>query len=58
MSYKHLSLEERHYIEIEMRAGKSLNKIAKALRRSQSTLSREISRNTVSGHSAPLLPLA
>ena len=46
MSYKHLSLEERYYIEIEMRAGKSLNKIAKALRRSQSTLSREISRNT------------
>ena len=46
MSYKHLSLEERHYIEIEMRAGKSLNMIAKALRRSQSTLSREISRNT------------
>ena len=46
MSYKHLSLEERHYIEIEMRAGKSLNKIAKALRRSQSALSREISRNT------------
>ena len=46
MSYKHLSLEERDYIEIEMRAGKSLNMIAKALRRSQSTLSREISRNT------------
>ena len=46
MSYKHLSLEERHYIEIEMRAGKSSNKIAKAQRRSQRALSREISRNT------------
>ena len=46
MSYAHLSLEERHYIEIELKAGRSMNQIAKALGRSQSTLSREISRNT------------
>ncbi len=46
MSYGHLSLAERHYIEIERKAGTSMNQIAKALGRSQSTLSREISRNT------------
>ena len=46
MSYKHLSLEERHYIEIELKAGRSMNQIAKTLGRSQTTLSREISRNT------------
>jgi IS30 family transposase len=46
MSYEHLSLAERHYIEIERKAGTSMNQIAKALGRSQSTLSREISRNT------------
>ncbi len=46
MSYVHLSLAERHYIEIERKAGTSMNEIAKALGRSQSTLSREISRNT------------
>lgn len=46
MSYTHLSLEERHYIEIEKKLGRSLNKIAEALGRAQSTLSRELSRNT------------
>jgi IS30 family transposase len=46
MSYTHLSLAERHYIEIQRRAGMSMNRIAKVLGRSQSTLSREISRNT------------
>ncbi len=46
MSYIHLSLAERHYIEIEHKTGTSMNDIAKALGRSQSTLSREISRNT------------
>jgi transposase, IS30 family len=46
MSYEHLSLAERHYIEIERKVGTSMNRIAKALGRSQSTLSREISRNT------------
>ena len=46
MSYVHLSLAERHYIEIERKAGTSMNQMAKALGRSQSTLSREISRNS------------
>ncbi len=41
MSYKHLSLPERHYIEIERKVGTSINQMAKALGRSQGTLSRE-----------------
>lgn len=45
MSYKHLSLTDRHYIEIERKMGTSANKIAEALGRSQSTISREIARN-------------
>jgi len=45
MSYKHLSLAERYYIEIEKKAGRPMNKIAQALGRSQSTISRELSRN-------------
>ena len=45
MSYKHLSLEERHYTEIEMKRGASINKIARALGRSQSSISRETARN-------------
>ena len=39
MSYGHLSLAERHYIEIERKAGTSMNQLAKALGRSQSTVS-------------------
>ena len=46
MSYKHLSLEERHYIEIELKKGTSIASIAKSLMRSQGTISREIIRNT------------
>ena len=46
MGYKHLSLAERHYIEIERKRGKSFNQIAGALGRSQSTISREVKRNT------------
>ena len=46
MSYKHLSLEERHYIDIELKNDSSINKIAKYLKRSHSTISREIERNT------------
>ena len=45
MSYKQLSLEERHYIEVERRNGTSQKDIAAALNRSPSTLSRELSRN-------------
>lgn len=46
MPYKHLSLEERHYIEIEHRRGTSGNRIAQVLGRSQSTIAREFQRNT------------
>lgn len=45
MSYQHLSLAERYYIEIERKMEVSINQIAKALGRSQSTISREILRN-------------
>ena len=31
MSYKHLSFAERYYIEIECKAGTSMNQLAKAL---------------------------
>jgi len=46
MSYKHLSLEERYYLETARKAGKTLIKIAQEIGRSQSTLSRELNRNT------------
>jgi len=46
MSYKHLSLEERHYIYVERKKGTLQKDIASALHRSPSTLSRELSRNT------------
>jgi IS30 family transposase len=45
MSYKHLSLEERHYIELSIKNDKALTEIADDLGRSQSTISREIKRN-------------
>lgn len=43
--HKHLSLQERYYIEIELKKGTSQNKIAKALGRTQGTISKEIQRN-------------
>ncbi len=46
MSYKHLSLEERHYIEISLRNEESHEIIAESLDRSQSSITREIARNT------------
>lgn len=45
MSYKHLSLEERHYIELSMKNEMTLSQIAANLGRSQSTISREVTRN-------------
>ena len=45
MSYKHLSLEERHYIETALKMAATISQIAKALGRWQSTISREITRN-------------
>ena len=46
LSYKHLSLTDRHYIEIERKGGATMSEIAIKINRSQSTISREISRNT------------
>lgn len=46
MGYKHLSLEERYYLGIAKKAGKTLTEIAQDLGRSQSSLSRELIRNT------------
>lgn len=46
MVYNQLTLQERYYIEIEMKNGTSQNKIAKTLGRSQGTISKEITRNT------------
>jgi IS30 family transposase len=45
MSYKHLSLEERHYIEFSMRNDMTPTEIAASLGRSPSTISREVKRN-------------
>ncbi len=45
MSYKHLNLKERHYIEVSMKNEKSLSKIGEDLGRSQSTITREVARN-------------
>ncbi|MFT7687949.1 MAG: IS30 family transposase, partial [Candidatus Azotimanducaceae bacterium] len=46
MSYKHLSLEERHYIELSLKNEMTLTEIARMLDRSQSTIYRELARNT------------
>ena len=45
MAYNQLTLQERYYIEIEMKSGTSQNKIAQALNRSQGTISKELARN-------------
>lgn len=46
MGYKHLSHEERFYIEARVAKNDSLGKIAADLNRSKSSISREIRRNT------------
>ncbi len=45
MGYKHLSLTERHYIQVGRKMGKSLSQIASELNRSPNTVSREVKRN-------------
>jgi transposase, IS30 family len=45
MAYKHLTLEERHYIATRNKLGDSANQIATALGRDQTTISRELLRN-------------
>ena len=44
-SYTHFTLWEREYLQENLEKGKSLRKIAKALGRSPSTISREVRRN-------------
>jgi transposase, IS30 family len=46
MTYKHLSLEERHYIEVSLKNEESHSTIAESLNRSQCSITREITRNT------------
>ena len=46
MGYKHLSLEERYYIKTAKKSGKTLTEISSDMGRSQSTISRELLRNT------------
>lgn len=46
MSYAQISLEERHYIEFELKKGFKAPQIAKSLNRNKSTIFREIKRNT------------
>ncbi len=45
MNYKHLSLEERYYIEISLRNEESYEVIAESFDRSQSSITREIACN-------------
>ncbi len=47
MTYKHLSLEERHYIELSLKNEESHETIAESLNRSQCSITRELARNTV-----------
>jgi IS30 family transposase len=45
MSYKQLTLEDRHYIQCRLQSGDSIRSIAAGLNRSPSTISREVHRN-------------
>ena len=45
MAYKHLSLEERYYIEVSLKNEMNYSDIARQLHRSQPTISREIAQN-------------
>ena len=53
MPYSHLTLPEREIIYKLHLDGKSLTRIGQALRRSKSTVSRELHRNAPDGHYAP-----
>ena len=46
MRYQLLSLAERHYFEIQLKAGISITKIAKSLKPFPATLSRELKGKT------------
>ena len=43
--YTHLTLSEREFLEVKYNEGKSVRRIAAALGRSPSTISRELKRN-------------
>ena len=45
-TYEQLTKEERYYIQVRRELGESRSKIAKALNRPKSTISRELKRNT------------
>lgn len=45
MSYTHFTLSEREYLQVNYEKGKSIRKIAEALGRSPSSVSRELKRN-------------
>ena len=45
MTYKHLSFEDRYYIEMALKNKATHGEIAASLNRSQSSISREITRN-------------
>lgn len=45
--YSHLSIEERYELQIYRNDGLNISQIAKKLSRSKSTISRELSRNSV-----------
>lgn len=46
MAYAQLTFAERNYIEMRLKQGDSQNRIARDMNRSQSTISRELARNT------------
>ena len=50
--YSHLSAKERAVIQIEIQDGKSMRSIARRLRHSASTLSREVGRQIAGAYSA------
>jgi IS30 family transposase len=45
VNFKHLSLEERHYMEIQHKLGATNSAIGRALNRSHTTIGRELNRN-------------
>lgn len=49
-SYRHLNAEERETLSLGLGQGHSLRTMARRLGRAPSTLSREVARNTLSGH--------
>jgi transposase, IS30 family len=55
MSWRHLTLEERYQIQVMLRNHATQAEISRALGRSPSTISRELSRNSSPGYAQPYL---